>query len=85
MPMQHTWPRLCCNFEHLASELNTGVDGLSHLEMTNQVRNDILGEIYATDELNPADKDDFPLSMMLLKTEQDNDENLQEMLRKPTY
>ena len=85
MPMQHTQPRLCFNFEHLASELNTGVDGLSHLDMTNQVRNDVLGEIYATDELNPTDKDDFPLSMMHPKKEQDNDEKLQEMLRKPTY
>jgi hypothetical protein len=50
-------------FEHFARKLNTGADGLSYLEMTNKVPNDVLSEIYAINELDRNINRDFPLAM----------------------
>ena len=42
-------------------------DGLSRLEMSDNLPNDDLLEIYAINELNRNDNTNFPLSMALLK------------------
>ena len=68
-------------FEHLAGELNAGADGLSRLEMLDKVPTAIVHDIYAIDELDRDANEDFPLAMTLLKSEQDQDEKLQELLQ----
>ena len=55
-------------FKHYAGELNTGVDGLSHLEMIDKVPWSALVEVYAIDDLNQDINVDFPLVMNLIKT-----------------
>jgi hypothetical protein len=72
-------------FEHFSGNLNTDVDKLSRLEMMDNLPNDALSEISAIDELDHNANTNFPLSMALLKTEQDGGEKLQAILSKPSY
>jgi len=72
-------------FERFAGELNTGANGLRHLEMTDGVQNDVLLEFYVNDKLDHNINERFPLAMTLLKAEQDKDKKLQEtLMRKRT-
>jgi hypothetical protein len=64
-------------FEHLSGELNTGADGLSRLEMRDDVPSELLDEIYAIDELNCDVNPDFPA--------QATNPKLQEMLSKERH
>jgi len=73
------------NFEHIAGEQNTGVDGLSRLAMSDTIPENLITEIYAIDNLNQDINSDFPLSMSLIKAEQDKDTNLQSLLKKEMY
>jgi hypothetical protein len=69
-------------FEHLAGELNTGADGLSRLQMSDDVPTNLVSEIYAIDDLNSNTNFDFPLAMSLMKEEQEKDEKVQGALQK---
>ena len=61
------------------------MDGLSCLEMLDEVPKDIVHEIYPINELDHDMNEDFLLAMTLLKSEQDQDKKLQEILKLPTY
>ena len=54
-------------FEHLAGKLNTGADGLSHLQMTDDIPTNLVSENYAINELDSDSNFDFPLAMSLIK------------------
>jgi hypothetical protein len=69
-------------FEHIAGELNTGADGLSRLQMTDNIPTNLVSKIYAIDELDSNRNFDFPLAMSLIKREQDKDIKIQETLQK---
>lgn len=71
--------------EHYAGELNTGADGLSRLEMSDEVPQSTLIEVYAINELDPDTNVDFPLAMTIIKAEQDKDEKIQSMLTQEKY
>ena len=71
-------------FEHLAGELNAGTDGLSCLKMLHDGPKVIVNKIYAIDKLDHNANNDFPLAMTLLKSKQDQDKKLQEILKRPT-
>ena len=62
--------------------MNTGADGLSHLQMTDDIPQNLVSEIYSIDKLNCDTNIDFILAMSLLKVEQDKDDKIQEMLCK---
>ena len=64
-------------FKHFAEQLNTGVDWLGHLEMSNKVPKDILSEMDTTNKLGHKSNIDFPLTMTQLITEQEKYDNLQ--------
>ena len=49
--------------------------------MLDEVPKDIVHEIYAINELNRDTNDDFLLAMTLLKSEQDQDNKLQEIIK----
>ena len=72
-------------FEHIAGERNTGADGLSHLTMSDEVPSSLLMEVYAIDELDRDNNPDFPLSMTLIRSEQDKDAKLQSLLNQEWY
>lgn len=71
--------------EHWAGELNTGADGLSRLEMSDEVPQSTLAEVYAINELDRETNIDFPLAMTIMKAEQDNDEKIQSMLTQEKF
>ena len=68
-----------------AGELNSGTDGLSRLQMTDEIPTNLISEIYAIDELDSNNNFDFPLAMSLIKQEQERDEKIQESLHKAAY
>jgi hypothetical protein len=72
-------------FEHIAGDRNSGADGLSHLEMSNEIPQSLLTEVYAIDELDRDNNPDFPLSMTLIKSEQDKDSKLQSLLNQERH
>ena len=72
-------------FKHLAGELNTGAHGLSRLEMFDNCPNKIVQEIYAINELDCDENNNFPLAMSLIKSEQDRDEKIQSAINRSTY
>ena len=67
-------------FEHFAGELNTGADGLSRLQMTDDIPPTSLQEIYAINELDRNNNIDFPLTMRIIKEEQEKDSRLTKKL-----
>ena len=62
--------------------MDTGADGLSRLQMSDDIPSNLVSEIYAIDELNSNTNFDFPLAMSLIKEEQNKDDKIQEALRK---
>lgn len=67
-------------FEHWAGELNPGADGLSRLEMSKEVPQSTISEVYAIDELDHDINVNFPLAMTVIKAEQDKVEKILRML-----
>ena len=72
-------------FEHFAGELNTRADGLSHLQMTDKVPQNLLQEIYSINELDRDNNVDFPLAMHLVKDGQLKDTKLTKKLGNEQY
>ena len=72
-------------FEHFAGELNTGADGLSRLQMTDDVPQNLLHEIYSINKLDHDSNIDFPLAMHLVKKEQLKDAKLTKKLGNEKY
>ena len=70
-------------FEHLAGDLNVGADGLSRHDATSTTPIRIVEEVYAVDELDRNENEDFPIAMRLVKEEQDKDAAFQALLSKP--
>ena len=71
-------------FEHIA-EHNTRTDGLSRLAMSNDVPQNLITEVYAIDELHRDINTDFPLTISLIKAEQEKDAKLQTLLKQGNY
>ena len=80
--MTHSWSRLWSKIEHLAGELNTGADGLSRLQMSDDVPLNLISEIYAIDELDREANTDFPLDMTMIREKQDQDQKLQQLIQR---
>jgi hypothetical protein len=60
-------------------------DGLSRLEMSDEIPQSTLVEVYAIDQLDRDTNVDFPLAMTIIKAEQDKDKKIQSMLTQDKY
>ena len=72
LPQQITLDReYGAKFEHIASERNTGTNGLSCLAMIDKIPPSLLMEVYAINELDRDNNPEFPILMTLIKSEQE--------------
>ena len=67
-------------FIHIAGEKNTGGDGLSRLEMHDEVPEAAGEAIYAINSMDRTENDLFLLEMATIQKEQRNDRSLQQLI-----
>ena len=69
-------------FEHIAGTDNMGTDRLSRCHMQDTIPDSLLQGVYAMNKLDCETNTDFPLDIARIREEQDQDQKLQDLVRR---